>query len=82
MDTNSTASGLVIGAMLVGVGIVGSLIWQLCQSPSEAARRGRWVLGGLLTLIAAAYVVAGTGFIGLAVVAGVIGAIVWIVRAI
>lgn len=67
----------VIGSVIVGVG---TLIWKLMRSPSEGARRIRWVLAGLSALLVGAILVDSGGITALLIGAAVIGVAVWIYR--
>lgn len=73
---------LWIGKVLA-VGIFGLVIWgitALLQAKGEVARRIRMVLAGLITLAFGAFLFAGGGPGLVALVAAVIGIVVWIFR--
>ncbi len=73
---------LIIGAVFMVIGVTASLIWKLIRSPSEGARRTRWVLGAAGAVLLVALFLNGSssdkGF--LATVAAAIVAIVWIIK--
>ena len=72
--------GLVLGVVFALVGGAAALIWKLFRSPSEGARRIRWVLYGLAALFVGACVLAASGPGGLLVAAAIIGASIWVFR--
>jgi len=72
--------GLIIGAVFMAIAITARLIWRLIRSPSEAARRARWVLGLLIALPIGALLVHDFGIGGVLVPAVVIAAGIWIYK--
>lgn len=72
--------GLIIGAVFAALGLAAHFLWKLFRSPSEGARRLRWVLGALIVLPILAVIAADLGVGASLVVVALIGAGVWIKR--
>lgn len=72
--------GAIIGVVFAALGLAAHYIWKLMRSPGEGARRARIVLYVLLGLPVIALVAADYGVVGVLVIAGLIGAGIWIKR--
>lgn len=72
--------GVIIGLAFMALGVVATVIWKVIRSPSEGARRLRWVVGGGLALLIASLLVQGLGVIAVLALAAILGAITWIIR--
>lgn len=75
----ATVRGIILGAVFMAIALVAHYFWKLLRSPSEGARRVRWVVGSGLTLFVGAIIVQSFGVgaalmtaVGLAVLAWVV----------
>lgn len=76
----ATVRGLILGAVFMAVGVAATVIWKVIRSPSEGARRLRWVVGGGLALLIASLLVHDLGIIAVLALAVILGAITWIIK--
>lgn len=76
----SIIRGLIVGVMFMLIGLVATGIWKLIRSPSEGARRVRWVAGAGLALFTLAAINSIGGVSAVIISLVVLGVIVWVYR--
>ena len=72
--------GLVIGLVFTLVAIFARAVWALIRSPSEGARRLKWVIGLAIALPIGAVLVGEIGVGGVVALAAVIAALIWVAK--
>lgn len=76
----ATVRGIILGITFMVIGLVAHLFWKVLRSPSEGARRVRWVVGGGLALLVSALLVHDFGITAVLALAAILGILVWVVR--
>jgi hypothetical protein len=76
----STVRGIILGVVFMAIGLAAHLFWRVLRSPSEGARRVRWVVGGGLVLFVGAIIVQSFGIGSALMLLAALAVITWVVR--
>ena len=76
----ATVRGIILGAVFMAIALIAHYFWKLLRSPSEGARRVRWVAGGGLVLSIGALIVHDFGVGAALITIAVLAVITWVVR--
>lgn len=76
----ATVRGIILGAVFMAIALVAHYFWKLLRSPSEGARRVRWVVGGGFVLFVGAIIVQSLGVGAALATVAVLAVITWVVR--